>query len=417
MAASKLKTKIKIETLEEQSSLIIGLIEKYVMQDKSYGTELSDAVQFICDIDYKRPGKPEDLSVGYIAYDTAPDTPRMKLRTSRYLTRKCKLHSILNDKEIRELADTINSYLWTNEELNKIELVSGSKITKAYRDCIGGRSCMTGNCADYTLLYEMNPERFQMIIAYNNADTARAIVHKLDNGHYFMDRIYTTAEHLKDVLKDYADSHGWGHKIKMPDLKTLVVSGLEYEDGHIPYMDTMTCGCTCGKGLTISYVGCCDYELQSQHGELETHYVCENCGEAVSEESVFWQGTDCFCEYCFGELFVACENCGETVSVDATYCIADKQIIVCEYCARYSYHCCSHCRYLFSDEACYGVENDVLCDGCYETFARNCNGCNEDFYLDSLTKIDGYYYCSDCKADAEAELREKQEQEQEQKQE
>lgn len=408
----KTKSQLQTITLNSESGIIRSLIELFVAQCYPFDFEKS---QFTDNINYKQPGKPEDSSAGYIAYDVG-DKPRMKLRTARYLTRKCKLNQILTDAEIRTLADKINGRLWTTDEMNNIELVHGQAITDAYRNGIGGNSCMSSCSADYTKLYAMNPERFRMIIVRNGADSARAIVHKLDNGEFLMDRIYTTAQNLKAIMIEYAESKNWYVKtagINNHPGEIFVVSGLDYKDGEIPYMDTMTCGIIESGLLRIAYMGDCDYDLQSQDGSLENGYCCESCGEHVHGDNIYHVGDYGYCENCINNNFTWCESCDEYVDNDDTVCIEDINTYVCSYCASSHYHKCVNCNEYNSLDGCYTIQDDILCQSCYEDSAGRCEDCNENFYNEDLVPLDNETVCRDCEEIREKEKEKEKEIEQE----
>lgn len=372
---------------------VIGIIEDYVSGCFPMN---KDVQQVMNTIDYRHPDRPDDDSIRYIAFDAGPGKPRMKIGTVRYLTRKCKLSSILNDILIRDLALKINSTLWGVEELNEIELLSGTAIMQAYSDKVGGHSCMTGGCSDYVGLYASNPDRFQLIVARNDNDSARAVVSKLDNGEYYMDTIYTTAEHLKEVLKSYAREHGWWFSYgNYPANSIMNVSGLEYEDGAIPYMDTFTSGSVCSGLLDIGTRGG-DYELASTCGELEGGYVCEDCGCHVSQDDIMSDGQGYYyCETCWCERFFYCESCDSESDRDDSVCIEDEQKHVCQNCADSHYYQCEHCRQYNSIDATQEVEGDIVCEDCIDK-AGFCEDCSEYFYNENLETWDYDTVCRDC---------------------
>ncbi len=300
------------------STRIWNCIEDYVASIHPFNLQIG---WFIGGIDYKYPDKPEDGSTGYIAF-TASGKTRMKLKTARYLTRKCKLQdgAVLSDVEIRDLAEKINNLLWTADELNNIELISGQAITSAYNNEIGGSSCMTGCNSQYTGLYAANPTRFQMLIVYSANDSARAIIHTLDNGQKLLGTIYTTAEHLLNTMKIYAKDQGWLVDSKFRGAGSiLIMSGLKFCDGEIPYMDVLTQGSINNNLLTISYNGG-DFDLQNQNGYLDRD-CCTECGDDICEDDLY-NGSDgeIYCEYCFNENFTYCYRCEEVVlNSDSVY--------------------------------------------------------------------------------------------------
>ncbi len=348
-------------------------------------------------IRYRKPDVPEDGSIGYIAYDMDNDKPRMKLTTSRYLTRKCKLCGILTDSEIRELADIIDNMLWGSIVLNGVTIINGPDITQAYQDKIGGHSCMTEGNADYTRLYECNPTRFRMLVIKSKADSARAIIHKLDNGEYLLGVVYATSENLKKTAIEYAKNRNWyyGHKFEENKHK-LKMTGLYYEEGEVPYMDTLSSGSIVDGLLNISLFGG-DFELTNQDGTLEGGEICCNCEEITNEDRVMHNDDgEAFCECCFSELYSHCQECNNYYSINGSIYIEDSGEYVCQHCASTKFYHCEECDSYHSIDGMVSVEDDMLCISCYENVAGCCGDCGEKFYNSNLSRGKDSWVCSDC---------------------
>lgn len=357
------------------------------------------------------PTKPDDNTSNRIAYNVS-GKDRMKLKTGRFLTRKMNLnHDFLNPNQIQQLADKINIDLF-GATTQDIELVSGYKITEAYSDGIGGDSCMTGGCADYTKLYESNPDRFSMLIMYNGNNSARAIVHKLDNGRFMLDRVYGTSESLKMSMQAYARDKKWlwrvnfsmgTSRVKDGDNgvydNNLCISGLEFTDGEIPYMDTLNYGTVCNNLLTIATQG--DIELCNTNGELESGYSCSNCGDRVCEDEVCYADDGCYCQECYNDYYFSCEKCYETCSNDDCICI-DESLYICRSCAENNYYYCEDCGDWFSEGVNIESENKTVCMSCLEGYFC-CDDCSEYFSNDEYHSMDDGSYCSNCATDREDE--------------
>ncbi len=348
-------------------------------------------------INYRHPDKPEDGSTGYIAFDVS-GKDRVKLKTARYLTRKCKLNTdvSLNDEQIRILAEKINSLLWTDDELNSIKLIRGNAITEAYEDEIGGSSCMTGCNSDCTGLYASNPTRFEMLIIRSNNDSARAIIHKLDDGRKLFGLVYTTAEHLLNKMRDYAIKQKWVLCGDPDNRNSWIMSDLNYCDGEIPYMDVLTSGEINGDLLTVS----CNFgsfELQNQDGSLDNSCQCENCGDHVHENNVYNdnEGNN-YCEYCFSENFICCPHCDEMAHNNDAVFIQGKEIYTCQYCADNHYYKCETCNDYFELDGILILDNDTYCIDCFGEVAGHCENCGEAFYTENLISINNGLLCADC---------------------
>lgn len=386
-----LLTKIRIEVVLSRGQNC-WLSRKYIIRDR---------------LNQLNPSIPEDGSTGRIAFNV-PNKDRMKIRTGRFLTRKLNLNSgFLSDKSIATIADNINCELFSDDI--DIRLVSGSAITNAYYREVGAVTCMTpsgdGGGETCTLLYEDNPDRFQLLIMNYINDDARAIVHKLDCGEYYMDRVYASCEMLKERMRDYAGGQGWYYRDtddacsygnNAPSDKVLVVSGLNYEDGHVPYMDSLVNGCTCGGGLTISRVGCCDSELIQTDGSVEPGQTCENCNDHINGDEYTLIAGCVYCESCGNELFSYCNHCEELSPSEDMYYIEDAEEYVCSHCAS-NYAQCEDCQ-TYNRENYTIIDGCVYCESCVEKYPM-CEVCGERSTDDDF--LDGDGLCEGCGPESE----------------
>ena len=356
------------------------------------------------------PGKPDDGIAGFIAYNV-PGKDRMKMKTGRFLTRKLGLNSgFLTDQQIQTIAEKINMEFFPDIT---IRLDKGEQITLNYRDAIGGASCMTDSESESTRLYESNPDRFQQLIMIYGSNSARAIVHKLDNGRYLLDRVYSDSEELKDAMRQYAIEHSWWYRThNSPGSNNIsnglssecIVSDLCYEDGEVPYMDTLTQYCIENGNLTIFHSNVCrrsDGELDSTNGTLddENYITCENCGCRCHIDNSYCVSDYSYCESCYNEQFSFCECCQEDCSTDDMVSIDDLGIYVCQYCANACYHQCKDCDHYFSRDGMHTVDDDeICCESCLDNYTQ-CENCGGWF---STCDDDGY--CEDCQDDKPAEV-------------
>lgn len=379
---------------------------KDTIQDEIYNTRwsncwLSRKCIIQCKLEKLNPEIPKDNTPGFISFDV-PNKARMRIRTQRFLTRKLNLNNIyLPDHLISNIANKINSVLFPGI---KTKLIRGKDITEAYCKSVGGGSCMTGSCASCTKLYEMNPDKIQMLTMYYINDSARAILYKLDDDKgYYLDRVYASCRLLEDKMYAYADNNGWYRRGKLCNLTAdekdnLVISNLHYEDGHIPYMDTFG-GSICNGMLTLSYSSY-DIDLDSTNGYIGDGYVCEWCEEHVHEDNTVSIGDYICCEDCVNEHFTFCERCSEYVKNDDAVHIEDTGKYVCRYCAENNYTRCEDCgNYNDSDYAI--VESDCICLECLENSGKyiQCMKCCEWFYEENTE--DGH--CEDCKPEEDDE--------------
>lgn len=350
------------------------------------------------------PDKPEDETSGFLAYNVGHGKPRMKIKIGRFFTKKLQLNNgYLSDVAIQKIATMVSIKLWPNIST---ELVYGVKITEAYRQEVGTSSCMTGSSAVYTRLYESNPDRFQMLIMRYGNNSARAIVHKLDNGEYLLDRVYSDSEDLKTKMQDYAIIHKWlyGYGViyfngsRINDYSKIIVSGLYYEDGEVPYMDTLTEYRFNDNKIDIFHLNAnysADGELKSTCGCLEGDSFCDTCGIRLSDDDIYSTDDYVLCYDCYYENYFYCQKCGENCHSDDRVCIQDEDIDVCCDCADNCYYQCEHCNSYYSSEGMYNTHyNECICEGCLDEDYICCEGCGEYF---TPSDINNHGLCKDCR--------------------
>jgi len=360
-------------------------------------------------LDKLQPDKPKDGTEGFIAYNVNGDGQRMKTKTGRFLSKKLKLSSFgLTEQQIQNFTQKINDGLFSGKTI--IKLCKGAEITENYREEIGGHSCMTGECADYTKLYEQNPDKIQQLVIKQVNDSARAIVYKLDNGKFLMSRVYATCELLKDKMVEYAEKHNWFYQrgshficnksvCDKNDYQQFIVSGLKYRDGEIPYFDSLR-GYKINAGLmTVMSTAIGDYDgiLGRQEGYLEDRAVCYHCSECFDEDEVTSVFDETVCNYCFNEFYFYCNHCDEVASVDDGNFVEDTEETVCISCAEQYYYFCPDCDNYYSSLV--SVDNDCqsVCENCLGNYFC-CDNCGEYF-----SKLNDKNLCEDCEDIDESE--------------
>lgn len=143
----------------------------------------------------------------------------------------------------------------------------------------------------------------------------------------------------------------------------------------------ITCGYRHEENECIS---CCD------NGN---YYTCEDCGERIHEDDVYWVGVSPYCTECV----TYCEDCNEyvrnedAVEIDGVY--------VCNWCVEHSdYYECSECGDIHHIDCLNGIGDELLCEDCYAEKTSICDKCFEHYYNEELTydKETDCYYCPDC---------------------
>ena len=99
--------------------------------------------------------------------------------------------------------------------------------------------------------------------------------------------------------------------------------------------------------------------------EEKTVYICDICGDEISEDDVCTLDNDTLCENCYDNETDYCSICGERhYTDDMTYMEDDGYI--CEYCFMDNYTSCDNCgEYIHIDNT-YTYREDTLCENCYD---------------------------------------------------
>jgi len=311
---------------------------------------------------------------------------RLKLTTRRFLTRILKLNLPISecidiayqpDYLTVEEKETIKNGKLSDVELESLataialrlsirptfQLLKGDEIGEAYDFEVGGSSCMTGT-SQYVGLYCDNPKKVRLAVCKINKESARTIVWVTDKG-IIHDRLYSNSELAKKLLSEKLESYGipnvYANKIK--DVK---VTGLRYEDGRVPFLDSLFRGTVEWDGtLTLSdSVG--TITLQNQNGYIVEGGHCAECGIFYPDSDLTWMeiGDGYYCDECLDYLFVFCRHCGEGQDQDSVFM---------------------------------GLDDNPYCDSCYRELYENCYDCGETIFRDNArTGPDGYDYCEDC---------------------
>jgi len=350
-----------------------------------------------------QPTVPRDGTVNSIAYTSKRNGQRVRIKTSRFLSRRLGLNTgFISEAGLHKLTDEINAKLF--QDL-RVELVKGSQITKNYENKVGSSSCMTGLDACYTRLYEMNPDRFQQLVMYHNNDSGRAIVHKLDNGSFLLDRIYASSGYIAEKMREYGRKQGWQIRGEIKDFSVCIVSNLKYINGQVPYQDTLQYYRIEDKRLTIFhrwYSSICDGILNSTTGQINEGIRCYCCEGYFDEDNVIYIDDNYYCESCVDKYYTCCEDCGDYIHNDDICLIEDKGFCVCDSCLRDNYTQCSVCNGWFKDDW-VQVEDtgDYVCTSCADKEFTQCSSCS-DYFSKKYVKVedkDNCYVCRECAND------------------
>ena len=232
---------------------------------------------------------------------------------------RSKLQKLNNIEEMFELSsgdDILKWYLQDNNLSNKGTLYS---------------SCMRyPKCQPFLKIYSEN-KQVKLLVLKSLKDvtkiTARALVWNLDDGTTFMDRVYYTLDHEKDIFIDYAIKNKWYFKRSQDSSSTqqiinerggtgkstesMVVTLDNAKKEQYPYTDTLKYINTgTGKMSSTENIDP-NGHLESTTGNLED--PDGECDECHGDGEIN-------CYECEGEGYQDCETCDGSADQKCTGC-------------------------------------------------------------------------------------------------
>jgi hypothetical protein len=266
--------------------------------------------------------------------------------------------STILDSKIEEFVNLYKAAI-DGEDLTKFELVSGDDIRKWYlKDNYEqergqlGNSCMRyRNCQDFFDIYVKNPEVCQLLILKSDDDknkiTGRALIWKLTDGNYYMDRIYTINDSDKLLFQDYARINKIESSYDGNSSLDLEVKLGDHTYEKYPYMDTLVVYNPTTKILRG------DEDLWPGQGYIS---IQDTQGGFRAEDAVYSDWDD---EYINRENAVYCTNVDSWLNRDSARYLEYKDVwaaptddvVWSEY----------HTEYFFMDDAIYSeIMSDIL---------------------------------------------------------
>ena len=206
-------------------------------------------------------------------------------------------------------------------------------------------------CQDFLDIYTKNPEVCQLLIlkSDDNKDkiTGRALIWKLTNGSYYMDRIYTINDSDKLLFFDFFENWQMENSYKVSSQNLEVKLG-EHTYKKYPYMDTFVVYNPTTKILRD------DEDLWPGQGYIK---VQNTNGGFESEDAVYseWHG-----EYISRDNAIYCENVEDWLDKDEARYLEYKNewaaptddVVWSEY----------HSEYFFMDDT---VHSELMSDALY----------------------------------------------------
>ena len=257
-------------------------------------------------------------AISYARCESMKFLPERRTKTTlgRYIKRQYPEVAI-KEEFLEQFVARVMAELMPNE--SKFKLISGYDIKQAYRDEIGGESCMTGCDSDKVELYAVNPKVVSMLVYDDGEMTGRCLVWKTDQGHTVTDRIYpNSGRHIAEYEK-YIEDQGWYRRSDNRAPCEQYIIGLESERLSVtlkipdppiwPYMDTFAYYSRSdydSNEITLRMSG--GYSLHSTSGEGPNceRISCSSCGDDIDEDDVHYSpGGDPYCESCFNDNYTS----------------------------------------------------------------------------------------------------------------
>jgi len=398
---------IEREEIQEPPTNTLGTIGKEAVSPAS-------GKKFVVFIPNDKSLKPipvnaEALKLGGEGTEDFFNISRQSIRVGR------GVRAILNSAKVKlsdkEIEDFVNKYKATIDSINDIfsnfEIVTGDDISYWYnyeryekgtdRGTLG-QSCMADVPDSFLEIYCANPDKISLVIYKVPEDPqkirGRALVWKLNDGKFFMDRIYTHEDSDVELFRQFAKKQGWYSK----KYNSSTSSGISYKpDGSgdtenltlevsvkggkydkYPYLDTLKYY-NPSKGLIKNHKDDGDYELEDTDGG---YISCDTCGGSGRVT----------CEYCNGDGERECSRCDGDGERECRECDGSG-VIPCDECDNGK---------IKDDD---GNEKDCpTCNGSGDRECPECDGrgkyecpeCDGRGSWDCDECSDGYVDCPDC---------------------
>ncbi len=177
---------------------------------------------------------------------------RTEIKIGRWVTRIfTEVHK--TDLPASKIEEFVNLYksIIDGSDVDNFELVEGEDIRKWYleknyesRKGELGNSCMRHmSCQPYLDIYVKNPDVCKLLILRSKSDTdkiiGRALIWKLENGKYYMDRVYTINNSDQILYENWANSKKMS-KYTDYDNNIMSIQLGDFEYKNYPYMDTFS---------------------------------------------------------------------------------------------------------------------------------------------------------------------------------
>ena len=293
-------------------------------------------------------------------------------------------HDAPSDAETASLVDAFKA---RNNQTVSFDVVDGADIVHWYNERTYdtdeptyslAASCMRHSyCADFLDIYAENPEKVALVIATRGDRLiGRALLWRLDNGGYYLDRQYGRDETQKAIVNFARSRHDdltvYGSGLAYS--ATLAVTLKHYDFREYPYMDTLAYLSMETGTLQDGEPNGLFRELKQTDGSYDEsdREECAYCGRSVpNDETSYVEAWGVVCDRCIERYFSRCDQCDELLHDDYISYIPSSGN-VCESCLEDNFFTCPCCHETLPLDA----ETDGgICEDCRDNGAYECADC------------------------------------------
>jgi hypothetical protein len=230
-------------------SMLNNLINKDIKTNTNYlkTSDKNDDLKFVNDTQVKRI-----IDAGENPFDKATNITKIGRAVRQILNNN---NISVTDQEIEKFVNLYKN-IWDKKfkkENEGINLVSGEDIRNWYHHekYVPGGGQLNNSCMRYDStqeflnLYTENKEVCQLVILVNNENKllGRALLWKLIDGGYYLDRVYTRYDSdmnkFYDWYKEYINATDDNFKSFISNMNDLKVQLKKYKFKYYPYMDSL----------------------------------------------------------------------------------------------------------------------------------------------------------------------------------
>lgn len=262
-----------------------------------------------------------------------------------------------------------------NGRIGMISLNPYDYFTLSGHGCSYSSCVAVGGCYDNTILHYLASDCVMpfFVLDDKGKKIGRSLIYlnkwKLCQGRFYGSIFSSDALLIRDYIHEKIGGHWINHKrcIEREDIENDTSAYIDY-----------------GYGIVTTRVNDEGYDstpLMISRGR------CLSCGEKTYEE----QGL--CCAEC-SEGNETCEWCNERIRGES-HCVQEE--CICDHCYENRAFWCERCGETYHEDYIRCVEGRDVCRYCSEEHSGVCNQCGDSFWFDHLYEVNDNWYCEDCR--------------------